>query len=597
MHKVTQSVVSRRNWSIPLMCIVCASSALAACSSSTQPDPGTTADAMSTDSNDLPDGQAMRSDVQASDIADAPMDVDLSDAVPPCPLPNSICCCNVNGNKASAICSAGQTTCPGGFASHNWQVCYAGADSGITCGGECQPPCPSDASDAADGADSATDVSDVTPDAVSDVAADAVQDVDVDAVAFDTAPDSSLSDALVDAVGADATSDVGLSDAVTETGGGDADADAADSDGSGYDSLAVDTSGVVVTNFVQAVQMASAGTMETGAVSAALIQPTTCTSSAFATCPLVIVVADHGQVALPDLLEPAKELAAVMELNVLVFNLPGTGLGGNQSTGTNDIGGPWHTEALRQLVISQSKVKGVDAKKVGFLTIGTGLIAVAGAYYLYPSSLAATLFVVDVEGPVDRCSITQAPEDVTLGVGPGDGPGVTDASCHFTSIPEATQYPVPQNGQPASVLCSAGAWPISESGEDCTSAAWWINREPYAHLQKVPARYLRLQFKYDHALPSHSASRLAMKSLGLSPSPYIQLNDMPACSGISDADCATLEAAGSSCWIKGPWGNGLPGASYIGKDYQAVSWHSLFAEVLPVYLYRAIDTKNYPKCQ
>ncbi len=363
----------------------------------------------------------------------------------------------------------------------------------------------------------------------------------------------------------------------------------------GHDAMAVDTSKVSSTVLSPVVKVNDQGQSYDSAIKAAFIKPLDCTASA--PCPLVIVVGDYDPAPYPTYTDPAKKLAAIAHANVLLFNLPGTGDGAQHSSGTNDYGGLWHMTAVQQLYKTQSIAPGVDKTKVGFLTIGTGLIPVTAAFDAFPSDLASVNFVIDVEGPIDRCSISQAPEDDTKNIGPGDGAGASDSACHFTTAPHSAQYPPATGGKPASIICAPGAWPITATGSGCDDNAWWIDREPYTKLQKVGARYQRLQFKYDHRLPSHWASRLALKAMASSASNYFALNNMPACSTVNEDDCTALEAGGQSCWLSGDYGNGLASAPYAGTDFVAISWDALFSEVLPTYVNAILDTKTNPKCK
>ncbi len=369
----------------------------------------------------------------------------------------------------------------------------------------------------------------------------------------------------------------------------------------GHDAIAVDTSKVEATDLSPVIKIFDQGQQYDSAIKALMVHPQDCTSSA--PCPLVIVVGDYDPAPFPLYTDPAKKLAATAHVNVLLFNLPGTGDGAQHSSGTNDYGALWHTTAVQQLFKTQSLAVGVDKTKVGFLTIGTGIVPVAAAFYAFPADLASAMFVIDVEGPVDRCSMSQAPEDDKKNIGPGDGVGASDSACHFTVAPHSAQYPPAQNGKPASIVCAPGAWPIAATNNGCDDNTWWVDREPYAKLQKVVARYQRIQFKYDHRLPSHWASRLAMKAMASGQTNFFMLNDMPdangkpGCATVSDDDCAAIEAGGQSCWLSGSYGNGLPPAPYAGADFQPISWDSLFSEVLPDYVARVLDTTGFPKCK
>ena len=377
-----------------------------------------------------------------------------------------------------------------------------------------------------------------------------------------------------------------------DTGGAD---DAVGGDVPGHDAVAVDTTKIEAKDLSAVIKINDQGQQFDASVKTQMLHPQDCTADK--PCPLAIVVGDYDTPPLPLFTEPARKLAASAHVNVLLVNLPGTGDGTQHSTGKNDYGALWHMTTLVQLFKTQSIAIGVDKTKVGFLSIGTGIVPVAAAFYAFPSDLASSLFVIDVEGPVDRCSMSQAPENDLKNIGPGDGAGASDSACHFSVAPHSAQYPPAKNGAPASIVCAPGAWPITETGSGCDDNSWWVDREPYAKLQKIGARYQRIQFKYDHRLASHWASRLALKAMASSQSNYFALNNMQPCTTVTDADCATLEAGGQLCWLAGAYGNGLPPAPYAGADFQPISWDALFTEVLPVYVDTMVDVANNPKCK
>ncbi len=323
-----------------------------------------------------------------------------------------------------------------------------------------------------------------------------------------------------------------------------------------------------------------------------VLWPTDCQQAA--PCPLIIVVGDRDGGAYPTLTEPGKLLAQRTHSAVVVMNLPGTGPGSLRSGGSNDFGGPNHVAAVKEVMKLLSKREFVDATKTGFVTIGTGLIPVARALKLHgANTLKSVLFLVDVEGPTDRCAISQAPEDKGKGIGPQDGPGVTDSSCNFDGdAPHSAVYPAAKDGNPASIVCSKAAWPITKTGEDCKSS-WWSGREPFKELKAISVRYQRLQFLHDHRLPSYFASRHAYRAVAASQSRWFTLNNFPPCKSLPDDSFCE----GNPCWLSGNYGNGMAPAPFAGSDLQAVSPTALFNDVLPGYVLRAMDEKTFKKCK
>ncbi len=328
-----------------------------------------------------------------------------------------------------------------------------------------------------------------------------------------------------------------------------------------------------------------------------LAKPDSCTEAA--PCPLVVVVQDRETDAVIDYGTPAKWLADRAGAVVATFNLPGMGVGGFKAPGKRDYGGVHDMTTVKEVMRLLRERKYVDATKTGYLTVGYGLVPTAAALKTFgPNTLKDVLFLIDVEGPVDRCAASQAPEDVQKGIGPGDGPGASDTACNLSADgPKATVYPAATDTAPGAVVCAEAAWPITKTGEDCTSD-WWNTREPARDLRSVGVRYQRLQFEVDHRQPSRWSSRVAISSAAASKScPYFGLNDMPPCqSPLSDSQCAGL-SGGKSCWLQGNWGHGLGPAPYAGDGTCEASLETVFATVLPGYVKRMLDTSAYPNCK
>lgn len=324
-----------------------------------------------------------------------------------------------------------------------------------------------------------------------------------------------------------------------------------------------------------------------------VLHPFACTAQS--KCPLVVVVGDYDGNAYDTYVPGATKLAGALSVNVVVFNLPGAGPGSKKSSGEDDIGGLWHETAVKEVMRFIVERPYVDKKHAGYLTIGTGLIPVARALKVYgTSALPFVSFLIDVEGPIDRCAVSQAPEDDAKSVGPSDGAGASDSACHFTSkAPHSAVYPAAQDGKPASIVCAEGAWPISKTGIACSDSSWWSAREPIAVLGDLFTRYQRLQFTYDHRLPSYWSSRMAVQKVAGSKSRFFALNDMPPCQApLTDDECV-----GQPCWLEGPYGNGLSPAPFAAGKLKPVSIDDLFTQVLPTYVQRMIDDTTYPNCK
>lgn len=320
-----------------------------------------------------------------------------------------------------------------------------------------------------------------------------------------------------------------------------------------------------------------------------ILKPEACTTDA--KCPLVVVVGDYDSNAFPEYEPGLKKLAGALKIGVVVFNLPGQGMGSNRSEGEDDFGGDLATAAVKEVLLLKSKMAWVDGDRRGFLTIGTGLIPTAKALATFGSSdsMKTVLFLIDVEGPLDRCSTSQAPANTAEGI-VSDGPGATDSSCHFSKTgTHAVTYPPAKGNLPASIVCSPAAWPITKSGKGCDDNSWWVSREPYTYLQKAFYQYQRIQFEYDHRLPSKWASRLAIQALAsASAQPYFQLNNMEPCTDAwTDEECV-----GQPCWLSGGYGNGLAPAPYSDGKLVKMSTEALFTQALPGYVQRMLTVKG-----
>lgn len=322
-----------------------------------------------------------------------------------------------------------------------------------------------------------------------------------------------------------------------------------------------------------------------------------------APCPLIVVVGDRDSSPQPQWQAPAKSLASATASVVVVFNLPGTGIGGHASSGTADFGGDLQAGAVKEVMRMTSEKPYVDKTRAGFVTVGFGLVPTANALKIFgPNSLKFVRFLIDIEGPSDRCAASQAPANPGRSVGPDDGPGATEAACNFGSVgSHAAAYPPASGDTPAAIVCAPGAWPITDTGKDCTDNVWWQSREPARQLKgsSITVHYQRVQFRHDHRMPSYHASRVMMQAIAGSNSKWFALNDMPPCSApASDDTCGQLLRDCQRCWLEGTWGTGLTPAPYApAGDLQEITTQELFAEVLPRFVRRVSNPAESPSCR
>lgn len=317
-----------------------------------------------------------------------------------------------------------------------------------------------------------------------------------------------------------------------------------------------------------------------------ILKPVTCQSAT--PCPAVVVIGDRDSDAHPAYQGPGTLLAKATESVVLIFNLPGTGSGALKSQGPDDVGGDVQATAVKEATRIMKAKAYVDDDRVGLLTIGVGLVSAARALQIHgANSLSFIHFLVDVEGPLDRCAISVAPANPEQGVGPGDGPGVSATACGFDSIPQSAQYPPGVDGVPDAIVCSQSAWPISETGEFCNTT-WWSTREPAASLPKLSTalRYQRVQFAVDHRLPTTNSARRAFKAMAASASSFYLVNDIKPCTPpFGEADCQNL-----GCWLDTEWGNGFGPAPFRpATGFREVSLDALFGKILPRFVDRMLD--------
>lgn len=376
--------------------------------------------------------------------------------------------------------------------------------------------------------------------------------------------------------------------------GQDASGGQGDTTGPGVDisgGVAVDNQAMTTT-----IHVTENGESKQAALAGMIYTPQSCTPAK--PCPLVVVVGDYDSNAWPSYGPGGKTLASQSGAIVAIFNLPGLGQGGNTSEGTNDYGGLWQTTAVSEVMHQLASRPAVDKKRTGFVTIGTGLLPVAAAFKTFGNgALKDVAFLIDVEGPIDRCGISQAPENDAQGIGPSDGPGATDSACHYGIVPHGEQYPAAKDGNPASIVCAEGAWPITQTGKNCQDNSWWVEREPYKNLASLTARYWRLQFEYDHRLPGAGSSLLALKAVAASSSKMFRYNDLGACKLPSPGLCDQRKAAGLSCFLPGDYGNGMPPAPYSSGKLQPVSPEALLGGVLPYYVQTIVDLNALPNCK
>ena len=308
-------------------------------------------------------------------------------------------------------------------------------------------------------------------------------------------------------------------------------------------------------------------------------------------CPAVVIVPDGLQGGDEFFGDKAPEvLAGAAHVIVSRYNPPGRGIGTNKSDGVEDYNGKAHQDVLKDVLLSLDKNQDTS-DKIGVISFGFGLSAASASLARYqPTNLQFVDWLIDVEGPVNRCYITEAASDEAAGI-TGDGVGVTDSKCDFDKFgltrEEAFPISLPE-GTPKSLICSKSAFPIKQSGKDCSEDLWWADREPKLFLKKLQGAYLRLQMKYDHVQPARTGALLgvyfAIQSSGLK---WKQLNDVEANKPVhtwGDAECVK-----AGCYLSEE-GVGNAIAFPDCKGFECTAPDNPFKTVMPAYSAMKLET-------
>jgi len=229
-------------------------------------------------------------------------------------------------------------------------------------------------------------------------------------------------------------------------------------------------------------------------------------------CPLIVLVPD--QLASGDAFfgeVTPRWIAAKTKAIVATYNPPSRGKEGRASTGTEDYNGTTGQDALSDVLNYMIKSPRTT-DQVGIISFGYGLVAASGAFARFKASkLKEVDFLIDVEGPVNRCWTTAIPGDFDAGV-QADGVGVNESRCDFDLGPRLEAFPVTlPNDAPAPVICHESAFPLNGAGETCENDQWWLEREAKNFLDDIAGNYLRLQMLYDHRQASRWSSLEAIK--------------------------------------------------------------------------------------
>jgi hypothetical protein len=289
----------------------------------------------------------------------------------------------------------------------------------------------------------------------------------------------------------------------------------------------------------------------------------------------------------------AEEMAHTLETVIIIYNPPGRGEYNELSEGEEDYGGHKSQDALKDVVNHWEKKTLVDGNRFGILAMGYGLGTAAGALARHRESfMEFVTYLIDVEGPPNRCFVSQSPYYVDL---EGwyvneDGPGVSTTRCDFDINLRKHKFPTGTSsdgkgfdGTPNSYVCNVNGPILREAGVTCADDVWWHHREARTYLPDLDVHYLRIQFLHDHQQPTRYGGREAMFWISQgSPASY-QLNGLNKNNSTKGYSEAELLAAGVYGVSSSGTGYGSDIFDTTG-DYKKVSKSKLFNSVLPKYI-------------
>jgi len=314
-------------------------------------------------------------------------------------------------------------------------------------------------------------------------------------------------------------------------------------------------------------------------------------------CKALVLVPDKDHAGLDEFSCCASSLAQRVHSVVVTYNPPGRGSSGDKSGGAEDFGGPSAQDALKDVANAVIKNKYVDHAGFGIVSLGNGVADAAGAIARFKeTALGFVSYFVDIEGPTNRCYVTQHPFYVDEAEGwyvNSDGPGLSATRCDFDLYPRTEKFPAGtssdgkgKDGTPNAYVCNQNAFPIKQGGKPCGDDAWWGPREAKTYLKDISGvHYLRLQFLHDHEQPSRLASREAMRWIVQGAPAGYQMNNVSENNNLKGYGEEALVQAGA--YLKYSLGNGFGTDIYdtVG-DFKPVTKDELLTGVLPKFIER-----------
>lgn len=321
--------------------------------------------------------------------------------------------------------------------------------------------------------------------------------------------------------------------------------------------------------------------------------PGDCTKAA--PCPAVLLVPDKLN-GLDQFSCCAGELAKLLHVIVITYNPPGRGIESQVSAGEEDFGGTISQDVLKDVANSYEKKSIVDGSSFGIVSMGFGLGAAAGAVARFQeTSLKFVQYLIDVEGPPNRCYVTQSPyfvspDDDEYYINE-DGQGVTSTRCDFDDFYKRTAiFPSGTSpdgkgtlGTPNSYICHKNAFVLRETGKTCGDDKWWQEREAKNHLNKLKNHYLRIQFLHDHKQPSRYNARLSLRWVTQATTASYQINNANKDNALVSYPEADLVEAG--VYLDTSVGNGLGDATFDREgNFSKVSNQEFYLGILPQFI-------------
>jgi len=311
-------------------------------------------------------------------------------------------------------------------------------------------------------------------------------------------------------------------------------------------------------------------------------------------CPALLLVPDQLSPGIEQFACCAGKLAEKMHSVVITYNPPGRGTGGQISGGKEDFGGTVAQDALKDIANHFRKKGAIDADDFGIISVGDGLADAAGAVArFHGTSLDFVDWLIDIEGPTNRCYITQSP----FFLPPGgenyvnkDGPGVSTTRCDFDLNTRKVKFPAGtssdgegKDGTPTSYICNVNSPVLLASGKECDDDKWWQEREAKTYLPDLLVHYLRLQFLHDHRQPTRYNAREALHWVTQSDAPTYQINNVSTDNNLKGYTEADLEKSG--VYLKPKVGNGFGTDVFDDNgDFSQLTPQELYLSVLPAHI-------------